>query len=139
MHFCNKIPLHFYAQWVEIRCKIFNSYQVKREDLNWCRFRTSYVYAKTTDAQRGNRLHCTPTPKFLATAQFFRYLWFMPSLGVRSSWLYVHSLILKYSWKFNFIQIGPGHTVPQHDGVKTTKKKRYTQNSFKIHFYDAHG
>ena len=30
-------------------------------------------------------------------------------------------------------------TISQHDGVRTTMKKRYTQNSFKIHFQDAHG
>ena len=30
-------------------------------------------------------------------------------------------------------------TDAQHDGVRTTVKKKYTQNSFKIHFQDAHG
>ena len=56
--------------------------------------------ARTTDAQRANSLHCTaensiPIPNFkvwgqhilsATSAQFFRYLWFMPSLGVRSPW-----------------------------------------------------
>ena len=42
-------------------------------------------------------------------------------------------VILKANFKQGYrpeIQIY--HT--QHDGVKTTMKKRYTQNSFKIHF-----
>ena len=30
----------------------------------------------------------TPTPKFLGTARIFRFLWFMPSLGFRSPWLW---------------------------------------------------
>ena len=45
-------------------------------------------------------LESTPNPKFLVrpkhilsatSAQTFRFLWFMPSLGVRSPWLYIFS------------------------------------------------
>ena len=57
-----------------------------------------YFLPRTTDAQRGNSPHCTaknslPLPNFWVrprhilsstSAQLFRYLWFMPSLGVRS-------------------------------------------------------
>ena len=57
-----------------------------------------YANARTTDAQKGNILHCTANnsltlPIFLVwpkhilsarSAQFFRYLWFMPALGVYS-------------------------------------------------------
>jgi hypothetical protein len=56
--------------------------------------------ARTTDAQSGNSLHCMaenslPLPNFYVrpkhilsatSAQFFRYLWFIPSLGVRRPW-----------------------------------------------------
>ena len=55
---------------------------------------------RTTDAQRGNSLLCTAEnsipipnssvrPKHIlsaTSAKFFRYLWFMPSLAVRSPW-----------------------------------------------------
>ena len=58
------------------------------------------VNPRTTDAQRGNSLYCTPEnslplPNFLVrpmhilsatSTQFIRYLWFMPLLGVRSPW-----------------------------------------------------
>ena len=64
---------------------------------------------RTTDAQRGNSLHCTaensiPIPNFYVrpkhilsatSAQFFRYLWFMPSLGVRSSCINQSHLVFK--------------------------------------------
>ena len=57
--------------------------------------------ARTTDTQRENSLHCTaenslPLPNCMVwrqhilsatSAQFFRYLRFMPSLGVRSPWV----------------------------------------------------
>ena len=59
-----------------------------------------FTYPRTTDTQRENSLHCTaenslPLPNCMVwrqhilsatSAQFFRYLWFMPSLGVRSPW-----------------------------------------------------
>ena len=59
---------------------------------HWCGTRT-------TDAQRGNSLHCTaensiPIPNFqvrpkhilcATSAQFFRYLWFMPYIGCPQS------------------------------------------------------
>ena len=44
------------------------------------------------------------------------------------------SMLIKRKFKNSF----PFYTIlkssSQHDGVKTTMKKRYTQNSFKIHF-----
>ena len=66
-----------------------------------------YRKPRTTDAQRGKSLHCPaensiPIPNCMVwrqhilsatSAQFFRYLWFMPSLGVRSPWI-------KELWKF---------------------------------------
>ena len=61
----------------------------------------SSLWSRTTNAQGENSLHCSalhggksnPNPNFYVrpkhifsatSAQFFRYLWFMPSLGVRS-------------------------------------------------------
>ena len=57
-----------------------------------------FIHSRTTDAQGGISLHCTaknsiPIPNFwvrpkhilsATSAQFFRYLRFMPSMGVRS-------------------------------------------------------
>ena len=51
-----------------------------------------YYLPRTTDAQRGNSLHCTA--ENLLPHQIFRYgwstsaqfLWFMPSLSVRTPW-----------------------------------------------------
>ena len=73
-----------------------------------------YISPRTTDAQRGNSLHCMaknsfPLPNFLVwlthilsatSAWIFRYLWFMPSLGFRSPCLQGNSI--KFSW--NLIQ-----------------------------------
>ena len=68
-------------------------------------------WSRTTDAQRRNSLHCTaeisiPIPNFwvrrqhilsATSAQFFRYLWFMPSLGVRSPWTWALGLLINSS------------------------------------------
>ena len=57
-----------------------------------------YILSRTTDTRWRNHLHCTPENKFpipnfqvrpkhvlsAASAQNFRFFWFMPSLGVRS-------------------------------------------------------
>ena len=68
---------------------------------NWIRMRRKvpeYIWSRTTDAQWGNRLHCTaenwlPRPNFkvrpehilsVTSAQIFMFLWSIPSLGVRS-------------------------------------------------------
>ena len=64
-----------------------------------------WLLARTTDPQRGNSLHCTaenslPLPNFYVrpkhilsatSAQNFSFLWFMPSLGVRSPWMCISS------------------------------------------------
>ena len=61
-----------------------------------------YQLPRTTDSQRVNNLHfmaensikipnfqVRPKHNLSATsAQFFRYFWFMPSLGVRSPWFW---------------------------------------------------
>ena len=41
--------------------------------------------------------------------------------------------------KFVNYKVGVLKNLSQHDRVRTTMKKRYTQNSFKIQFQDAHG
>ena len=69
------------------------------EIISFSKYLVEYT-TRTTVVQRGNSLHCMsknslPLPNCLrrpkhvlsaTSTQFFRYLWFMPSLGVRSPW-----------------------------------------------------
>ena len=64
-------------------------------------FFSKWLSPRTTDARWGNRFHCRaenplPLPNFYLrpkhilsaiSAQNFRFLWFMPSMGVGSPWL----------------------------------------------------
>ena len=91
---------------------------------------------RTTDTQRGNSLHCTaensiPIPNFLVwpkhilsatLAQFFRYLWFMPSLGVRSLWSRLKNSSVKVVYKQLVVVI--------HGNVK--KQQKFFQISWII-------
>ena len=84
---------------------------------------TQYIGTRTTDAQRGNSLHWTAKntisipnfhvrPKHISSAtstKFYRYLWFMPSLGVRSPCVGI--------WKIQPYQDAMNLTLPAQNGI----------------------
>ena len=91
---------------------------------------------QTSDTQKGNSFHCTaensiPIPNFLVwpkhilsatLAQFFRYLWFMPSLGVCSLWSRLKNSSVKVVYKQLVVVI--------HGNVK--KQQKFFQISWII-------
>ena len=80
-----------FAVWQKNCCMLSHNWE-------WLLRCPLYALPQTTDARWGNCLHCTaenqlPLPNFkvrtkhilsATSAQIFRFLWFMPSLGVRS-------------------------------------------------------
>ena len=108
------VPINFYIPWTR-------HFSKKSFSLSFAVLKRSVVpfsSARTTDAQWGNRLHCSaenqiPIPnlsvqlKYIlsaTSAQNFRVLWFMPSLGVRSpfssAWLHFIDKWVTEFWHF---------------------------------------